>query len=192
MTPQQQKAIDIRARLRCPPNAVADTGINMKNGAPVLRVVRPYESSREPSRWQTPTLTLIWEVTPYYPPAPLFIPIPPVPSPDIPPGHRKPNATAILVLNETCLVWGIQQYMILSGRSFAALVRPRWAAMAIIRRLTPWSFPQIGKFFGGRDHATVWLAKKRMTDHIAALNQELDDWSTPAEWVRALKARIEA
>ena len=73
MTPQRQRAIDIRDRLRNPPNAVADTGINMKNGVPVLRVVRPCEPSREPSRWKTPALTLIWEVTPYYPPAPSYV-----------------------------------------------------------------------------------------------------------------------
>lgn len=190
MTPLQQRAIQLRDRLRNPPNAVADTGINLRNGRPVMRV--PYE----PCRWSTPTLTLIWEVTPYAPPA--FLPSafsPPLPDPDarsVSPGHLKPKATAILVINETCIAWGIEQFKLLSGRKFTEIVKPRWAAMAIVRRITPLSFPQIGEFFGGRDHATAWLAKKKMADHIAALNQELDDWSTPAEWVRGLKARIEA
>lgn len=188
MTPQQQRAVDIRERLRNPQNAVPDTGINMKNGAPVLRIVRPFQ----PSRWKTPTLTLVWEVTPYHPPAPSFVPIPPMPGPDIPPGYRKPKTTAILVINETCSVWGIEQFKLLSQMRTAKIVRPRHAAMTIIRRLTPLSFPSIGKFFGGLDHSSIVYANRKMAHHVAALNQELTDWSTAAEWVRALKARLEA
>jgi hypothetical protein len=184
MTPQQQRAIDLRERLRNPPNAVADTGINLRNGAPVLRIVRPFQ----PSRWKTPTLTLIWELKR---PAPSFIPIPPMP-PDTPPGYRKPKSTAISIINETCAVWGIEQFKLLSTMRIASVVRPRHAAISIIRRLTPLSFPKIGEFLGGLDHTTCLYANRKLSDHIAALNQEFDDWSTPAEWVRALKARLEA
>lgn len=188
MTPLQQRAVDIRARLHCPPNAVPDTGITMRNGAPVLRVVRPFQ----PSRWKTPTLTQVWEVTPY--PLPAFLPpaVPRQPDTPSPPGYLKPKATAILVINEICSAWGIEHYRILGPQRIAEIVKPRSAAMAIIRRITSMSFPQIGKFFGGRDHSTILHANRKMAHHIAALNQELTDWSTPAEWVRALKARLEA
>jgi hypothetical protein len=177
----------LRARLMNPPNAVTDTGINLKNGAPVLRILRPFQ----PSRWKTPTLTQIWELKPRHQPNPVFIPIPPMPQ-DTPPGYRKPKSTAISILNETCTVWGIEQYKLLSTVRIASIVRPRHAAISIIRRLTPLSFPKIGEFLGGLDHSTALYANRKMFPHIAALNQELDDWSTPAEWVRALKARLEA
>lgn len=174
----------LRAKLWNPPNAVPDTGINMRNGHPVLKIVRPYQ----PSRWKTPTLTLVWEVTPYEPPPPR--------EPDLcllkPPGYRDPRATAILVVNETCEVWGIEQYRLIGDRRFAELVRIRWTAMAIIRRITPLSFPRIAKYLGRSDHSTIFHGCQQMAHHITALNQELSDWSTPAEWVRALKARIEA
>lgn len=174
----------LRAKLFNPPNAVPDTGINMKNGAPILRIVRPFQ----PSRWKTPTLTLLWEVTPY----PLLSPPRPEPEPDraTPPGYLKPKAAAISVLNETCSAYGLEQYRLLGDLRFAEIVRPRQAAMAIIRRITPMSLPQIGKFMGGRDHSTVCHACRKMAEHIAALDQELTDWSSPAEWVRAMKARL--
>lgn len=170
------------------PNAVPDTGINLKNGTPVLRGFRPFQ----PSRWKTPKLTQIWELTPYPMPAPAFIPPSPPAKIDKPPGFLTPKAVAISVVNETCDAWGIEQYRLIGELRFAEVVRVRQAAMAIIRRITSLSFPRIGEFFGGRDHSTVIHANRKMLPHIAALNQELTEWSTPAEWVWALKARLEA
>jgi Bacterial dnaA protein helix-turn-helix len=169
----------LRARLMNPPNAVADTGINMKNGWTIPRNSIPYQ----PCLWRTPQITLIREFKP--------LPVPKPPS-DIPPGYLKPKATGILVINETCTAWGIPSYKLLSDLRITSVVQPRHAAMAIIRRLTPLSLPGVGRIFGGRDHTTIVNAVRKMADHIAALNQELNDWSTPAEWVRAMKARLEA
>jgi len=173
----------LRARLMNPPNAVPDTGINLRNGRPVLKVA-PLPKP-EPSRWKMPTLTLVWEVTPYEPPDTYRVVA-------TPPGYSKPKATAILIINEICAAWGIPQYRLVGDERFSEIVRPRWAAMAIIRRITPLSYPQIAKFVGKRDHSSVMSGCRKMDDHIAALDQELSDWSSPAEWVRALKARIEA
>jgi hypothetical protein len=177
----------LRARLMNPPNAVPDTGITMKNGKPVLRVVRPFQ----PSRWKTPTLTLIWEVTPYHPPNPVFIPIPPMPGPDVTPGRARPMQTMREIIAQVCLAWGVEQHELLSKRQTAKIAVPRHASVVVTHRLTPLSLPAIGRQFG-RDHTTILYAVRKLSDHIAALNQELDDWSTPAEWVRALKARLEA
>ena len=175
----------LRARLMNPPNAVPDTGINMKNGAPILRIVRPFQ----PSRWKTPTLTQVWEVTPYPLPAFLATPLPPrQPVAPIPPGYLKPKATAILIINETCVAWGLAQYRLLSHLRFVEIVKPRQAAMAIMRRITPLSFPQIGKFFGGRDHSTIVHATARWpTTSPSSIRSSTT--SLLAEWVRALKGR---
>jgi len=37
----------------------------------------------------------------------------------------------------------------------ASIVRPRQIAMYLVRELTTYSFPEIGEFFGGKDHTTL-------------------------------------
>ncbi len=51
----------------------------------------------------------------------------------------------------------------------ASIVRPRQIAMFLVRELTTYSFPEIGEFFGGKDHTTVLhscnkIAKERDKD----------------------------
>ena len=40
-------------------------------------------------------------------------------------------------------------------RRTISIVRPRQIAMYLIRELTTHSLPEIGEFFGGKDHTTV-------------------------------------
>ncbi len=47
------------------------------------------------------------------------------------------------------------------------IARPRQIAMFLARELTANSYPQIGRFFGNRNHATVILAVRRIDDLIA-------------------------
>ncbi|MHC4917609.1 MAG: helix-turn-helix domain-containing protein, partial [Planctomycetota bacterium] len=47
------------------------------------------------------------------------------------------------------------------GRARRVLV-PRQVAMYIARRLTDMSLSEIGRFFGGRDHATVLYAERKI------------------------------
>ncbi len=44
------------------------------------------------------------------------------------------------------------------------LVVPRQIAMYLIRELTPHSYPEIGQYFGGRDHSTVMYAVQKVKD----------------------------
>jgi chromosomal replication initiation ATPase DnaA len=44
---------------------------------------------------------------------------------------------------------------IISGRRPNSIVIPRQVAMFLARHLTPHSFPEIGRRFGGRDHTTI-------------------------------------
>ena len=48
------------------------------------------------------------------------------------------------------------------SRRLKQLVRPRHVAMYLIRKFTDHSFPEIGRMFGNRDHATVQHAVKKI------------------------------
>jgi chromosomal replication initiator protein len=52
-------------------------------------------------------------------------------------------------------------------RRLKQLVRPRHVAMYLVRKNTEHSFPEIGRIFGGRDHATVQHAVKKIRGLIA-------------------------
>ena len=64
-----------------------------------------------------------------------------------------------------------------------AVVVPRQIAMYLIRELTPHSYPEIGKFFSGRDHSTVMYAVQKVTDQLG----KDDDL---AQLLRDLKASL--
>lgn len=49
-----------------------------------------------------------------------------------------------------------------SDRRMARVVKPRQIAMYITRKLTPRSLPDIGRKFGGKDHATVIHALRKI------------------------------
>jgi len=49
-------------------------------------------------------------------------------------------------------------------RRLKQLVRPRHVAMFLVRRHTELSFPEIGRLFGNRDHATVQHACKKIAE----------------------------
>ena len=49
-----------------------------------------------------------------------------------------------------------------STRRLRTLARPRQIAMYLSKKLTQKSLPEIGKSFGGRDHATVIHAVKQI------------------------------
>lgn len=62
---------------------------------------------------------------------------------------------------------------IASTRRHANVVRPRQMAMYLIKTLTTFSFPQIGRFLGGRDHTTILHGVKKI-EHLRATDAELD------------------
>ncbi len=47
-----------------------------------------------------------------------------------------------------------------------SVARPRQIAMYLIRSLTPHSLPEIGDYFGGRDHTTVLHSFNKVSDEI--------------------------
>ena len=51
---------------------------------------------------------------------------------------------------------------LLSSRRTAIVVKPRQVAMYLAKHLTPRSYPEIGRRFGGRDHTTVLHAVRKI------------------------------
>jgi len=154
----------LRARLMNPPNAVTDTGITMRNGAPVR----------------------------YCPPKPLVVRVRDE-SADAPAPVELPLNTQVrYVILAVSKAWGVMPNEILQRRRLQRVVVPRHAALAIIYRLTSLSSPQLARYFNMKDHAGVLHAIQKMHPHIMALDRRLGGAATIEEWVRALKARLEA
>ncbi len=70
------------------------------------------------------------------------------------------------VLRATAKHFGLETNDLTSKGRRQELVGPRQIAMYLIRDLTAHSFPEIGAFFGGRDHSTVLYAVKKITERI--------------------------
>lgn len=60
----------------------------------------------------------------------------------------------------TAAAFHIPLFEMTSHRRFRSVARPRQVAMYWAHRRTPYSLPQIGRLFGGRDHTTVIHAIK--------------------------------
>lgn len=81
--------------------------------------------------------------------------------------------------------FGIPLIEMTSHRRGGNVARVRQVAMYLARELTPRSLPDIGKWFGDRDHTTVMHAIARVESLI------VDDLKFAAT-VKAVRARLEA
>jgi chromosomal replication initiator protein len=70
------------------------------------------------------------------------------------------------VLRVTAQRFGLEPGDLTSKGRRQELVTPRQIAMYLIRDLTSHSFPEIGDFFGGRDHSTVLYAVRKVQERI--------------------------
>jgi hypothetical protein len=128
----------IRNRLRNPPNAVKDEGIDLRRRfkivpAPVVVIpfVRPepiLKVGRHNRGW-------------------------PIHFADAIAWRREPQVSAIVRFVAKC--HGISMTDFISDRKTARLVRPRHMAMWLAKEMTTKSLPFIGKRLGGRDHTTI-------------------------------------
>ena len=69
--------------------------------------------------------------------------------------------------------WGVSVSDIDSERKQKEIVIPRQVAMYIAKTLTSKSLPEIGKTFGGRDHATVIYAVKKVKE-LMSVNPKME------------------
>lgn len=75
--------------------------------------------------------------------------------------------TPELVVQTVANFYNIKVADLKGQRRLKQLVRPRHVAMYLIRKHTELSFPEIGRAFGGRDHATVQHACKKIKTDLA-------------------------
>ena len=72
-----------------------------------------------------------------------------------------------------CQFYRIDRSEMSSKRRARAVVRPRQVAMYLSKVLTPRSYPEIGRKFGGRDHSTV-IHAVRLIEDLRQRNADMD------------------
>lgn len=72
-----------------------------------------------------------------------------------------------------CQFYRVDRTEMASKRRARAVVRPRQVAMYLAKVLTPRSYPEIGRKFGGRDHSTV-IHAVRLIEELRASDAEMD------------------
>jgi chromosomal replication initiation ATPase DnaA len=86
-----------------------------------------------------------------------------------------------------CEIFDIAPHELISERRTKSVVLPRQLGMALAKRLTGRSLPDIGRKFGGRDHTTVLYAIKKVAPIMNRAEAMLAPSADLSEWVRALK-----
>lgn len=84
-----------------------------------------------------------------------------------------------------CEYYRIDRSEMSSKRRARAVVRPRQVAMYLAKVMTPRSYPEIGRKFGGRDHSTV-IHAVRLVENLRGQDSEMDND------VRTLLRQLEA
>jgi chromosomal replication initiator protein len=84
-------------------------------------------------------------------------------------GNREPRRIRIEEIQKVVARhYNVTKHDLLSARRTRTVVRPRQIAMYLAKTMTPRSFPEIGKRFGGRDHTTVLHAVRKIEGMVAA------------------------
>jgi chromosomal replication initiator protein len=73
-----------------------------------------------------------------------------------------PSLTMPDILRVTAKHFGVEVDDLRSKGRRQELVQARQVAMFLIREMTSHSYPEIGQFFGGRDHSTVMYAVQKV------------------------------
>ena len=80
-------------------------------------------------------------------------------------GQREPRRIRIEDIQKAVAGhFKVSKNDLLSARRTRAIVRPRQIAMYLAKMMTPRSYPEIGKRFGGRDHTTVLHAVRKVEE----------------------------
>ena len=79
------------------------------------------------------------------------------------------------IMKTTCEHYNLRMSDMTSARRSRTVARPRQMAMYLAKKLTPRSYPEIGRMFGGRDHTTVLYAVRKIEELIAAEPQIAED-----------------
>lgn len=93
-----------------------------------------------------------------------------------------------------CEFFGVDSRELRSASRKQQVTQPRMLAMYLSRRLTQTAYSEIGRHFGGRNHATVMSAERKVQKEIesqATIRVASEKW-TVGDVVQALEQRIKA
>ncbi|WP_179378354.1 chromosomal replication initiator protein DnaA [Jannaschia marina] len=79
------------------------------------------------------------------------------------------------IMKATCEHYALRMSDMTSARRSRTVARPRQMAMYLAKKLTPRSYPEIGRKFGGRDHTTVLYAVRKIEELMASDDQLAED-----------------
>ncbi|WP_432769160.1 MAG: chromosomal replication initiator protein DnaA [Sphingopyxis sp.] len=85
----------------------------------------------------------------------------------------RPRITIEEIQRAVCAHYRLDKSDMVSKRRVRAIARPRQVAMYLAKELTPRSYPEIGRRFGGRDHSTV-IHAVRTVEALRVADSELD------------------
>ncbi|MBM3596516.1 MAG: chromosomal replication initiator protein DnaA, partial [Alphaproteobacteria bacterium] len=91
---------------------------------------------------------------------------------DILSANRK-RITIDEIQRTVCQFYSVDRTEMSSKRRARAVVRPRQVAMYLSKVLTPRSYPEIGRKFGGRDHSTV-IHAVRLIEELRTRDADMD------------------
>ena len=164
----------VRDRLERPCNAVPDQPINLK-GRLAKQGFRPwpYEKAPEPVK-PAP------EPVPQFPALEttvILMPLPPA-TDEGPREGRFPPLFAKHIKRAVAAKFNVSIYDLDCARRTTHYIIPRHVAIYLCQKLTLLSYPSIGRLFGGRDHATIYHAVRKMPFRMwadPALKQTVTD-----------------
>jgi chromosomal replication initiator protein len=79
------------------------------------------------------------------------------------------------IMKKVCEHYNLRMSDMVSPRRTRSIARPRQMAMYLAKKLTPRSYPEIGRKFGGRDHTTVLHGVRKIEELIAQDPQLAED-----------------
>ena len=82
--------------------------------------------------------------------------------------HDAPMPTVLHIRDIVCKYFNLQPMEVESSRRQGALVYPRQVAFYLARNHTNYSYPQIGRRFGNRDHTTIMHGVRRIQERMMA------------------------
>ena len=85
----------------------------------------------------------------------------------------RPRITIEEIQRSVCAYFKLDKSDMVSKRRLRAVARPRQIAMYLAKEMTPRSYPEIGRRFGGRDHSTV-IHAVRVIEGLRVTDSEID------------------
>ena len=79
------------------------------------------------------------------------------------------------IMRRTCEHYNLRMSDMTSARRSRSVARPRQMAMYLAKKLTPRSYPEIGRKFGGKDHTTVLYAVRKIEELMQTDSQLAED-----------------